>query len=90
MSSSKRETGRQGGRERERGLTEGREEIDRKRERERERSRKMVCVLSVAAGVCGAGLDMKMQPWGIQAAPLLCAVRSFSHAFNLWGGRGGS
>lgn len=46
----------------------------------------MVCVLSVAAGVCWAGLNVKMQPWGIQAAPLLCAVRSFSHAFNLWGG----
>lgn len=46
----------------------------------------MVCVPSVAAGVCWAGLNVKMQPWGIQAAPLLCAVRSFGHAFNLWGG----
>ncbi len=74
-SARNRKAGRQG----ERGWTGERRQI----EREREGNRKMVCVLSVAAGVCWAGLNMKMQPWGIQAAPLLCAVRSFGHAFNL-------
>lgn len=76
-----RKTGRQARREREGGRARG----DRQTEsnREREGSRKMVCVLSVAAGVCWAGLNVKMQPWGIRAAPLLCAVRSFGHAFNL-------
>lgn len=45
----------------------------------------MVCVLSMAAGACWVGLNMKMQIWEIRAAPLLCTVRSFNHAFNLLG-----
>lgn len=55
---------------------DGQEEIDRRRVRERERegSSKMVCVLSVATGVYWAGLNEKMQPWEIQAAPLHCAA----------------
>lgn len=58
----------------------------RETESEREKNRKMVCVLLASAGVCWAGINGKMQPWGIQAAPLLCAVRHFGHAFNLgWG-----
>lgn len=38
----------------------------------------MVCVLSVADGVCWDGLNMKTQPWGLQAFPVLCAVRTIS------------
>lgn len=45
----------------------------------------MVCVLSMAAGVSWVGLNMKMQPWVIPAAPLLYIVRSICHACNLWG-----
>lgn len=74
-----RQEGSQAGRER----VDGQDERDRQGVSEREGSSKMVCVLALVTGAHWAGLNEKMQAWEMQAAPLLCAVRSFDHTFFL-------